>query len=102
MNRRWIFGYDAPSLSSDRHNATQSSPVHAEEPLFTGVRGIGILGCWISTLRSSSKFAFKEFYEVGALPCNTASSQTSSPGSAVAPVPRTERGPRLLNIGNSL
>ena|SRR5215216_1696375 len=44
----------------------------------------------------------KEFYEVRGQACNTAPSQTISPGSAVAPVPRTEGGPRLLNIGNSL
>src|SRR5829696_2614894 len=32
--------------------------------LFTGVRGMGILGSWISALRSSQKFAFKEFSAV--------------------------------------
>jgi hypothetical protein len=32
--------------------------------IFTQVRGIGILGSWISTLRNSSKFAFKEFCEL--------------------------------------
>src|SRR5215203_4830516 len=41
FDRISCFGHGAPSLSSDRHNATQSSTVHAEEPLFTGVRGKG-------------------------------------------------------------
>src|SRR5215208_4555949 len=47
-------------------------------------------------------FRFTAFYEVRGQACSTASSGTISPGSAVAPVPRTERSPRLLNIANSL
>jgi hypothetical protein len=36
---------------------------------------MGILRSWISTLRSSPKFAFKELYEVRGQACNTAASR---------------------------
>src|SRR5215213_6390687 len=71
---RWMTRYqNDATLTSLRRASENSVKAKFAERLIGEVRILGILGSWTSTLRSSAKFAFREFSEVrgflGALRC---------------------------------